>query len=256
MYFELIDTTADRLADSRRHDTPCDLPLDRIVTEAEAVEIQNAALDSLGFERKGYAIIGSSQASRRTLGLTSPVFSPVPAFAYHPSGTTLRLPFGTIGAQCEIAFTILRCYPDRGEAMDRTSAADAIMTCQPSIGILGHRTSNRHFGDYPAIADFGLHVATITGDHVGVNGIHDLAKLHVDAFLFKNKAVHGSTDSIFGHPLDAVAWLAAQLSARGHRLEAGDIVTTGSCTTILQVLPGEHMAAAFETLGQVECIFR
>jgi len=94
-------------------------------------------------------------------------------------------------------------------------------------------------------------LADVTVDEVAV-----LAKLHVDAFLFKNKAVHGSTDSIFEHPLDAVVWLANQLAGRGHRLEAGDIVTTGSCTTILQVLPGEHMAAAFETLGQVECIFR
>ncbi len=255
MYFELKDSTAEILAKSRRRETVCDLPLDKISSDAEAMEIQNAALNALGFERKGYAIVGSSEASRRTLGLSKPIFSEVPTSGYHQSGTEFRLPPGTIGAQCEVAFTMLRTYPDHGEAIDRTTAADAILGCQPSIGIIGYRTRHRYPGDYAAIADFALHVATIRGDYAKIGDPQTLGEIDLNAFLFKRTAVAGSTSSIFGHPLEALVWLAKQLARRGHLLQPGDVVTTGSCTAILQVTAGQHLAAEFGPLGQVECIF-
>jgi 2-keto-4-pentenoate hydratase len=255
MYFELMDATAERLAKSRRHETCCELPLDKITSDQQAMEIQVAALDALGFERKGYAIAGSSEASRRMLGLSKPIFSEVPASAYYPSRAEIRLPPGVIGAQCEVAFTMLRSYPDLGEPLNRKTATEAILAYQPAIGILGYRTQQRYPGDSAAIADFGLHVATVRGDHAMIDAPEALSEVKVNAFLFKRTIVSGSLDSIFGHPLDAVVWLASQLSARGHQLQPNDIVTTGSCTTILQVIPGQHMAAEFGPLGQVECLF-
>jgi 2-keto-4-pentenoate hydratase len=256
MYFELIDRTADILARSRQHRTVCDLPLDRIKTEAEAFEIQMAALDSLGFERKGYAITGSSEASRRLLGLTQPVFSEVPASAYYPSGAEILLPPGMIGAQCELAMTMLRSFPDEDETPTRQGAIDAILSYQPAIGLIGRRTQHPYRGDLAAIADFGLHVATIRGAYAELGDNDRLDDIDVNAFLFKRTVVSGSTSCIFDHPADALVWLANRLQRNGQRLQPGDVVTTGSCTTILQVLPDQHLAAEFGPFGQVECFFR
>ncbi|MBB5577688.1 MULTISPECIES: hypothetical protein [Rhizobium] len=47
----------------------------------------------------------------------------------------------------------------------------------------------------------------------------------------------------------------AQLAANGKRLKPNDVVATGSCTTILQVLPEQHLAVYFELLGQVGRVF-
>ena len=255
MYFELKDATADILAKSRRHSEFCDLPLDLISSNREAYDIQAIAQDALGFERKGYALVGTSEESRRILGLARPIYSEIPASALLAGTREFRLPPGSIGVQCELVFTMLRSYPDAGEPINLDSAADAVLDCRPAIGIIGRRTRRVFTGDNAAIADFGLHVATICGDHSGAFSPTGLADIDITTFLFKQTVFAGTAASVMGNPLNAVVWLADQLSASGRQLQANDIVATGSCTTILQVWPGQHLAADFGLLGQVECIF-
>ncbi len=255
MYFELKDATADILARSRRHDELCDLPLQLIASESEAYDIQAAAQDALGFERKGYAIAGSTERSQRTLGLTSPIYSEIPASSFLNNTREFRLPPGAIGVQCEFAFTLLRPYPDAGERIDLGSARDAILACRPAIGLLGRRTRRTFWGNNPAIADFGLHVATLCGNHVPAASLAELASIEVTTFLFRETVVSGKASSIMEDPVNAVVWIARQLAAKGRQLEPNDVVTTGSCTTILQVLAGQHVAADFGPLGQVDCVF-
>lgn len=255
MYFELKDATADSLAKSRRRDELCNLPLDLISSDREAYDIQATAQDVLGFERKGYAIVGTSEAARRALWLTKPIYCEIPASALLAGTREFRLPPGTIGVQSELVFTMLRRFPDAGERIDLESAADAVLGCRPAIGIIGRRTRKAFAGDSAAIADFGLHVATICGDHSRDLDIRELADIETTTFLFKQTVVSGRSASVMGNPLNAVAWLASALSAKGRQLEANDVVATGSCTTILQVSAGQHVAADFGPLGQVECVF-
>lgn len=255
MYFELKDATADILAKSRRHDELCDLPLDLIGSEQEAYDIQAAAQDALGFERKGYAVIGTSEGTRRTLGLTKPIYSEIPATSLLTGKTEFRLPPGMIGVQCEFVFTMLRPFPDDGETINAESAADAILGCRPAIGILGRRTRNAFAGDNAAIADFGLHVATICGDHPPEVAVGGIPEIEVTTFLFKQTVFSGKASSVMDDPLNALAWLATELAAKGRQLEPNDVVATGSCTTLLRVTPGQHLAADFGPLGQVECLF-
>ncbi len=255
MYFELKDATADILAKSRWRNELCDLPLDLISSEREAYDIQAIAQDALGFERKGYALVGTSEESRRVLGLERPIYSEIPASALLAATKEFRLPTGTIGVQCELVFKMLRAYPEAGEPINLDTAADAVLDCRPAIGILGRRTRRVFVGDNAAIADFGLHVATICGDHTGTLSPADLAAIEITTFLFKQTVFAGTAASVMGNPLNAIVWLADRLSANGRQLQANDIVATGSCTAILQVWPGQHLAADFGRLGQVECIF-
>ena len=255
MYFELKDATADILAQTRRHDDLCDLPLDLIASEREAYDIQGTAQDTLGFERKGYAIVGTTDASRRTLGLTRPIYSQIPTSTLLTGAREFRIPPGTIGVQCEFVFTMLRPFPAVDEAINLESVADAILGCRPGIGFLGRRTRRVFTGDNAAIADFGLHVATICGDYSKNLTVGELADIDITTFLFKQTVFSGNASSVMGHPLHAVAWLACELAANGRQLEPNDVVATGSCTTILHVLAGQHLAADFGPLGQVECVF-
>lgn len=77
MSCELMASAAETLARGRRNGAVCDLPLDKISSETQAEEIQNAALDALAFEGKGYANVGSSEGRCSTLGLSKPIFSEV-----------------------------------------------------------------------------------------------------------------------------------------------------------------------------------
>ena len=52
-----------------------------------------------------------------------------------------------------------------------------------------------------------------------------------------------------GHPLNVLEWLLAHLGRRGIALQAGEIVSTGTCTGLIPVAPGNHLHADFGALG-------
>jgi 2-keto-4-pentenoate hydratase len=61
----------------------------------------------------------------------------------------------------------------------------------------------------------------------------------------------GCGADVLGDPIDAVAWLARVLVRRGGELDPGDLVSTGTLTGLLQVLPGQTFEADFGELGRV-----
>jgi 2-keto-4-pentenoate hydratase len=58
-----------------------------------------------------------------------------------------------------------------------------------------------------------------------------------------------------GGPANAVAWLANRLYERGRRLEAGQLVMTGTLTPITPIEAGARYSATFTSLGRVEASF-
>jgi 2-keto-4-pentenoate hydratase len=55
----------------------------------------------------------------------------------------------------------------------------------------------------------------------------------------------GSTARVCGNPLDAVAWLANALAARGESLRAGQLVASGACTGLTEAGYDEPVVATF-----------
>jgi 2-keto-4-pentenoate hydratase len=66
---------------------------------------------------------------------------------------------------------------------------------------------------------------------------------------------HGA--KVMGNPLSAVAWLSEHLASRGHRLEEGEVILTGSLTGHHLVPPGvtSEFLADFGPLGAVTVQF-
>jgi 2-keto-4-pentenoate hydratase len=54
------------------------------------------------------------------------------------------------------------------------------------------------------------------------------------------------------HPLNALAWLANELPRGGRSLQAGEFVTTGTCTDVYTAQAGDEIRADFGALGSVE----
>ena len=65
----------------------------------------------------------------------------------------------------------------------------------------------------------------------------------------------GTGASILGHPLAAVAWLAAAVRDRGRPLRAGEVVLSGSLGPMVPVAPGDAFHADITGVGQVSAIF-
>ena len=163
MQEDALDDLAASLASNRTSGTCSALPLSRIASPDAAHAVQAAALVAYDNDFIGYTLIGTSSASRRFLALEAPVFAPIANKSHYTEECRIRLPQGMIGAQCELALTIGAAYPQPGQPIDRVSAAEAIVVCQPAIGLVGRRAPPDIDPQLAAIADFGLHVATISG---------------------------------------------------------------------------------------------
>ena len=72
-----------------------------------------------------------------------------------------------------------------------------------------------------------------------------------------NGTVRGKTErqgrgsNVLAGPLDALTWLANELSGLGLTLKAGEVVTTGTCMVPLAIGPGDEVEADFGELGRV-----
>ena len=105
--------------------------------------------------------------------------------------------------------------------------------------------------NWTATADFALAVAIVEGPRVDGWSATDLPGVKVAARINGTVAGAGHGADIMQHPLEAVVWLARALVAKGGELDAGDVVLTGSCVGLLQVLPGQTFEGDFGGLGRV-----
>lgn len=250
-----LNELAGALARNRIAGEFSDLPMSLLQSSDQAEDVQTAALAAFDSDFRGYALVGTSRQARGTLGLEHAIFSAIPARSFHEGNRRFRLPNGMIGAQCELVFTIGRTYPAIGEKIDRLSASAAVIACQPAIGLIGRRARPGADIRLAAIADFAFHVATICGHSARRADPLELDEVEIVARIDDRPVASARANAVLGHPLEAVAWLAERLAAEGRRLNADDVVATGSCTPILQVLPGQLLTLDFEQLGSVSCAF-
>jgi len=110
------------------------------------------------------------------------------------------------------------------------------------------------------IADLnGLGPAAIAADHGGNGGgvlgpvIPQDGVRSVESKMTINGAVAGtgSSASVPGGPLAALAFLANHLAARGIDLPSGSIVLTGMTTGVHDVKPGDRAIVAFSGIGEI-----
>jgi 2-keto-4-pentenoate hydratase len=83
----------------------------------------------------------------------------------------------------------------------------------------------------------------------------DLAALHGRMTINGVEVGTGQGGDILGHPLEALAWLANALAARGGQLEAGEFVLLGSVVETGWVETGDRVEVEMEGLGRASCNF-
>lgn len=247
-----FDNLANAVAKNRASGTVSGLAFAGIVSKLEAGDVQLAALDAYYNDLKGYALVATNPTCQRMLGLREPIFGPIASRDFFGEQGRIHLPQGVVGAQCELAFTIGNTFPLNGEKVDRDTVAETIVACRPTIGLLGRRAFGARHGD--VIADVGLHVATICGPAVRIDW-EALDQVEMTARINGETVITAKGSVILGHPLEAVALLARKLARQGKQINAGEIVTTGSWSPILQVLPGQTLSVEFNTIGEISCAF-
>jgi 2-keto-4-pentenoate hydratase len=223
-------------------------------TIADGYAIQEAFAKAWNVPVAGYKVGCTSAESQRILGSPGPftgrVFRP---FRLDSPATISASAFHRVGIEAEFAFTLAADLPPRGQSYEREEVAGAVAALHAAIEIVDSRWTDWIGVGVPHIvADNGANGALVLGPAAREWRAFDLPE-QTATLLFDGKVqASGKGAAALGNPLDALVWLANDLSARGYGLKSGDAVTTGTCTGLTFASAGMTIVADLGPVGKAE----
>ncbi len=161
--------------------------------------------------------------------------------------------------EAEIAFKFKETVdPARASPEAILEATDFVA---PALEILDTRITRQdtHTGRprtiCDTIADNAANGGIVLGDPV--RDLRNLDLRFVGAILSRDGEVEetGLGAGVLGDPLVSLAWLIERLAAHGNRIEAGQIVLSGSFIRPVEAPPGGRFLGDFGGFGRVSCRF-
>ena len=229
----------------------------------DAYAIQSALLAAkLAQGRRviGWKIGLTSRAMQDALGIDTPdsgVLFDDMAFA---DGATV--PGGRFiqpRVEAEIAFVMKASLGGAGVTREQVRAATDFVS--PSIEILDTRIRRKDPATGTAriitdtISDNAANAGVVLGDARHGVDAHDLR--WVGAIAARNGVVEetGLGAGVLNDPVESVVWLARRMARVDQRIEAGQIILSGSFIRPLECPPGSDIAADFGAFGSVSIRF-
>ena len=157
----------------------------------------------------------------------------------------------------EFAFRLGAALPARAEAYGREEVIGAISAVAGVVEVVGSRTKGglAGRGRLLSTADGSANVALAVG--AWFENWHALNLPEHEVHVYINGEAKGAGDGArtLGDPINVLVWLANQQSRLGRDLKAGEIVATGTCTGLDNVVPGDEIYVDFGVLGRVDIHF-
>ena len=225
---------------------------------AEAYAVQAEIMRLCGHEIAGFKVGSTSKEAQRLLGTTEPGSCPVPRPYLYESPARVALdPSHMPAVEGEFAFRLGRDLPARDEPYTREELIDAIDAVAGAIEVVGTRIAGGLAGKgrFLVTADSGANIGLVVGDWTTDWRDLDLPSHRVTMAINDAPAGEGEGGRALGDPMNVMLWLANQQSGWGRTMPAGQCVSTGTCTGLDPVKPGDHVVADFGTLGSVEVAF-
>lgn len=231
---------------------PAPTSIDPSLTTADAYAVQDMIIAA--------RIEGSRHRSGWKMGLTSapaptvPIVGTLLSDMVVTSGVELAL--GSLVAPMVEAEIVVRIGADIDRAVTVAELRAGPHEIGPGIEVIDYRSTDSR-GPVDWIADNATVAYAVVDGFVAIADVEPSA---IAATLSADGTVLASGDGhkVMGDPLHAVAWLSGHLADRGHRLERGHVVLTGSLTGHHRVPPGRRsvFVANFGSLGTVSTNFR
>ena len=220
--------------------------------QSEFVGMRSATLGQV----TGYKIALTTPAMRAMVGLNDSIAGDMLEKTILRGNSRVRAAdYGRLIVEFEIAFEMAEDLPAIGAPYDRASVSRAVAAAMPAIELADDR--NADYTKLPGsalmlIADNAWNEGAVLGDPVTKWQGIDLAALQGVATINAANVGIGHGRDVMGHPLDALAWLANHLAARGLGLWRGDVVITGSLVTSKFPKAGDLVRFEAGELGSVE----
>jgi len=198
----------------------------------------------------GFKIGTTTRVMQQLMGIDRPCAGMIYERRVHHSPATLRLAdYMNLMIECELAVRLTTSLPPCGQrysAADVRSAAGEVM---PAFELIDDRMA--HYKGTSAlslIADNAWNAGIVLGPPVRLPASLELSGLKGQLTIDGAARGEDRTDD----PMGALAWVANLAVERGHPLEAGMVVMTGSIIPTLPIAPGDRFVFEIEGLGQTE----
>ncbi|MES2492584.1 MAG: fumarylacetoacetate hydrolase family protein [Pseudomonadota bacterium] len=209
------------------------------------------------WEAQGRRIVGrkaglTAKAVQTQLGVDQPDFGVLFDDMRVPDGGALD-PARSIQpkAEAEIAFVLGADLPATDSTPEQVAAA--VATVHAAIEIVDSRIADWKITFADTVADNGSSAFFVLADEGKPLPGLDIWTAGMVMQINGEPVSLGVGAAALGHPLNAAAWLANTLAARGEPLKAGDIVLAGALGPMVALKPGDHVRAVVGGIG--ECSF-
>ncbi len=206
----------------------------------------------------GWKIAATSKAGQAHIGIDGPIAGRLLKEKSFTDGATVALSGNRMRfAEPEFAFRVGRALPPKKTPYAIDDVVAAMEALIPAIEVPDSRLENFvTAGAAQLIADNACGREFVEGRASGVDWrTIELATHTVHAKVGARYTRDGIGANVLDDPRIALTWLVNELSGLGVTLNAGEIVTTGTCMPPLAVEPGDEVVVDFGALGSVTAHF-
>ena len=236
-----------------------DLPFDlkpRTRAQGYAVQAQFAGMSKRPLF--GWKVAATSKAGQEHIGVSGPIAGRILAERAFEDGDELVFGANRMRvAEPEFAFRFGKALQPRRIEYTMEDVLDAVATLHPSIEVPDSRFDNfATVGEAQLIADNACAHEFVLGPATDTNWrAIDLSQHEASAEVVGGEVHDGIGSNVLGDPREALLWLVKEVMSLGYTIEAGQVVTTGTCAEPLDIEPGNEVIADFGDLGQVSISF-
>lgn len=250
---------AARLLEARRTGTavdPASVVAPGDLAEAYAIQREIVALSNA--PARGFKVGSTSAEAQRALGTDEPGAGVLLAPYVRESPARVAIaPAHSPYVEGEFAFLLGCDLPARATPYEIDEVAGAIAAVAGAIEVVGTRFAGGLGGKGRLLvtADCGANIAFVSGTWQRDWRSLDLKSHRATMSINGTPRGTGTGSRALGDPMNVVLWLANHQLAAGQGLIAGEIVSTGTCTGLDPVRPGDRVRADFGNLGAVDIVF-
>lgn len=231
------------------HLDPSQRPRDR----AEGYAIAAAMSRHFAGTPLGWKIAATSEAGQKHINVSGPLAGRIFAEQAIADGGTAPMAGNEMRVgEPEFAFRMGRDLPPRPAPYSVAEVLAAVDTLHPAIELPDSRFSDFvQAGEAQLIADQACAHLFVLGAATRVDWrAVDLVE-HRPVVTLRGQRYVGHGKNVLRDPRVALTWLANELRGLGMPLQAGEVVTTGTCHPPLPIAAGDRFEADFGSFGKV-----
>ncbi|WP_166355993.1 2-keto-4-pentenoate hydratase [Phytoactinopolyspora limicola] len=254
-----IEQAARRLREAAVSGVPCQPVRDLIDAGdlAGAYAVQRLNIDaalSAGARRCGRKVGLTNPAVQRQLGVDQPDYGTILDTMVFTSGA--QVPFrGLLQPRAEAEIALVLGQDLSGGQVTAEQAAAAVSGIRLAIEVVDSRIAGWDITFVDTVADNASSGLAVLGAELSPPDGLDLAAVEMTLSRNGVEESTGRGAATLGHPMNALAWLAAAADKLGDPLQAGEVVLTGALGPVVDVRAGDVVTVEFTGLGTVHAHF-